>query len=215
VKSLRWSLFFFAFLGLGLLAPQAAAQVTAESAGAPPEDLPEAVLEMVASEGVRVQDADGKVLGEFWPRTAAYDGEPVSGFGIRFSTIPEGAFLGVVRFPEEASDFREQTLPAGVYTIRYGLHPEDGNHMGVAPSRDFGILIPLAEDPGPKENLAYAQLVALSRKAGTPHPAILRIGFPEGDEAPNVWENDYGHWMVDLEIAGETVGIVVVGHAEV
>ena len=102
---------------------------------------------------------DGKIAAEFWPRKAAFDGDLVSGFGIRFESMPEGRFSrGVVRFPESGSDFREQGVKPGVYSMRYGLHPEDGNHMGAAASRDFALLSRAEADTDPAKNLAFEPL---------------------------------------------------------
>ena len=88
--------------------------------------------------------------------------------------LPEGAFLGVLHFPNPTTDFRSQTIKAGYYTLRYGLIPQDGNHMGVNPYRDAFVLGPVSADPGPDKTLSFDDLVKLSRQAsGTPHPGFL------------------------------------------
>lgn len=182
--------------------------------GAPlPESVPEATRGMVAQEGVAVQSGDAAVV-RFWMRTAPFDGDPASGFGVRFDNIPEGAFLGVVEFPDRGSDFREQAVPPGVYTIRFGLHPEDGNHMGVAPSRDFALLAPVDKDLEVAKNYDFDGAVQLSADVGNPHPTVARLELPEADAGPNLWENDYEHWILDIAVADTFVGIVVEGHAE-
>ncbi len=182
--------------------------------GAPlPESVPEATRGMVAQEGVSVQSGDAAVV-RFWMRTAPFDGDPASGFGVRFDNIPEGAFLGVVEFPDRGSDFREQAVPPGLYTIRFGLHPEDGNHMGVAPSRDFALLAPVAKDLEVAKNYDFDSAVQLSADVGNPHPTVARLELPEADAGPNLWENDYEHWILDIAVADTFVGIVVEGHAE-
>lgn len=178
-----------------------------------PESVPEATRDMVAQEGVSVQSGDAAVV-RFWMRTAPFDGDPASGFGVRFDNIPEGAFLGVVEFPDRGSDFREQAVPPGLYTIRFGLHPEDGNHMGVAPSRDFALLAPVDKDLEVAKNYDFDGAVQLSADVGNPHPTVARLELPEADAGPNLWENDYEHWILDIAVADTFVGIVVEGHAE-
>ncbi len=180
---------------------------------AAPEGAPAAAVAMVAPEGVAVKSG-GKVVVEYWGRKEAFSGTPSSGFGIRYDTIPEGAFLALVHFTEEGHDFREQGIPAGWYTLRYALHPEDGNHMGVAPSRDFSVLTPADKDTELAENYNFKGLVELTKKVGNPHPTVARIELPEGSDGPNLWEDDYEHWVLDLPVAGEVVGIVVYGHSE-
>ncbi len=184
-----------------------------ESGAGLPHGLSDAARDAVISEGVTVK-AGGTAIARFWMRTAPFAGEPVSGFGVRYDNIPEGAFLGVVEFPDEGSDFREQTVPSGVYTLRFGLHPEDGNHMGVAPSRDFALLSPADKDTEIAKNYDFDGMVELSAEVGNPHPTVARLELPEGEAGPHLWENDYEHWILDLAVSDTVVGIVIEGHAE-
>jgi len=199
-----------------LTAPSFAAKFTAEPVGPPPSDgVPAATLAMLADKGVAVKNSAGETVVEYWMRKAPLEGEGTSAFGVRFDTIPEGAFLGIVHYTDKGSDFREQTISPGVYTLRYGLHPEDGNHMGVAPSRDFALLSPVAADTNTAKNVGdFDSLMELSFEVGNAHPTVARVELPEGDEAGNLWENDYEHWVLDLDVAGELVGFVVYGHSE-
>ncbi len=201
-------------IGLLLCVPLcSAASFAVEAGGAPPDAVPAETREMIAAEAVVVQSGDTPLM-RFWMRSVPFEGAPASGFGVRFDDIPEGAFLGVVEFPEEGSDFREQSVPTGVYTIRFGLHPEDGNHMGVAPSRDFGLLAPVDKDLDVSANYDFDGIVELSNDVGNPHPTVTRLELPEGDEGPNLWENDYEHWVLDIPVAETVMGIVVDGHSE-
>ena len=201
-------------LGALALLPAMLAQKYTAEAGAPlPDTVPEATRELVAAEGVAVKSGDTVVM-RFWMRTAPFEGDPASGFGVRFDNVPEGALLGVMEVVGKGSDFREQSVPAGVYTLRFGLHPEDGNHMGVAPSRDFGLLAPVEKDLEVKQNFDFDMIVELSADVGNPHPTVARLELPEGDQGPHLWENDYEHWVLDVEVADTVVGIVVDGHAE-
>jgi len=202
-------------VALLLAAPVWAADFSVEPAGAPPSDGVDAsVVAAVAKEGTRVKGPDGKAVIEFWGRAVPFEGQPVSGYGIRYETIPHGALVALVRVPGDDSDFREQPIPPGVYTARYSLHPEDGDHMGVAPSRDFAVLSPAALDKDAKANLEFKALVEQSKKVGNPHPTILRVELPEGGEAPHLWKNDYEFWVLDLKVANEVVAFVVYGHSE-
>ena len=70
--------------------------------------------------------------------------------------------MGVIRFSQPAADFRGQRIPAGFYTLRYELIPNDGNHLGVAPNL---LLVPAASDADPKAQFKFEELVALSREA--------------------------------------------------
>ena len=199
----------FAFLAV---APVFAADFAHESAGAPPAELSDALKAAVSPDGVRVKAGD-ETVAEFWMRASAFDGEGVSELGVRNDFIPLGSFLGVVRFPEGAHDFRDQSIPAGLYTMRFYLQPVDGNHY--EPVRDFTLLSPPAADADPAKNVEdYAALLGMTYKVGNPHPTIMHMAWSEGDEAPNIWENDYGHWVVDLMVGEEPIGFIFEGHAE-
>lgn len=208
----RFGILLFGFM---LAVPAWAASFAIEPAGAPPSDGVDAsVVAAVAKEGTRVKGPDGKTVIELWGRAVPFEGEPVSGYGIRYDTIPHGALVALVRVPADDSDFREQAIPPGTYTVRYSLHPEDGNHMGVAPSRDFAVLSPAAIDKDAKANLEFEPLIELTKKVGNPHPTILRVELPDGDETPHLWQNDYEFWVLDLKVASDVVGFVVHGHSE-
>jgi len=195
--------------------PAAAGDFQAAAGGPPPLDgLAEALSSMIEPQGVVTKGPDGKVASEFWMRTSAFEGEGAGGFGIRFDAIPEGSFLGVVRFPDTGSDFREQHIKPGIYTMRFGLHPENGDHMGVASSRDFAVLIAADADKEPAKNLEFEPMTKLSMDtAGNPHPTIMRLELPDGDESANIWQ-DEENWVLDLKTASDVIGVVVYGHSE-
>src|SRR5271157_1131989 len=128
----------------------------------------------VEDKGYRVTLDDGWI-GEFWfakqLKTATKD---VS--GALYPELANGEFVGLVNLPKGMADFRGQAIPAGAYTLRYQLLPQDGNHLGVAPNPDFLLAIPVASDPNPEQNYMYKKLVALSAKTiGANHPAVIAL----------------------------------------
>ena len=93
--------------------------------------------------------------------------------------MSESALLGVISFPSGGKDFRGQAIKPGFYTMRYELLPEDGNHLGVAPTRDFVLLLAAGADNDPDAQYDFAQLVKLSAQAaGTNHPAVFLLLQP-------------------------------------
>jgi hypothetical protein len=104
--------------------------------------------------------------------------------------------VGVVHFPQAAADFRGHRIPAGFYTLRYELMPNDGNHLGAAPNQDFLLLIPAASDADPNATFKFQELIALSESAtGTKHPSPLSlVQADSGVTAPAVSKDDQDHW---------------------
>ena len=86
-----------------------------------------------------------------------------------------GSLVGVIRFPRKGADFRDQEIASGIYTLRYGNQPVDGNHVGTFPTRDFLLMLPASADMSPAP-IAEADLFKTSAQAaGSTHPAIMPL----------------------------------------
>ncbi len=176
----------------------------------------EGLTHAVEEKGYRIT-LDGGWTAEFWfakqLKTAAKN-VPAA----LYPELENAEFVGVVNLPKGMTDFRGQKIPAGAYTLRYQLLPQDGNHMGVAPNPDFLLAIPVGSDPDPDQTYVYKKLVVLSAKTtGTNHPAVIALdtagdpGIAVGDtQGPVVF-------TVTLPSSGakaaEKLGIVVKGTA--
>src|SRR5205807_7851250 len=130
--------------------------------------------------------------------------------GVTLPTIPQGALLGALRFPGRGADRRGQNIKAGVYTLRYALHPVNGDHQGVAPQRDFAVLVPAADDPGPAATPSFDDLMKLSRKAsGTPHPAVLSMSASSNATFPELKKEGDNDWVLHAKIGDLPVAMIV------
>lgn len=194
----------------------AAAQATIETIGPLKAAVPEAVKAAVADSGFRVSSG-GVVLAEIWPAKSAVSEKNGSASAL-YTDFAAGAFYGVITFPNGASDFRGQKIPAGTYTLRYELLPGDGNHMGVAPNPDFFLLVPADADPNPANKIPFQALVKLSAKAaGTAHPAAFSLESA-GEKSPGAGVDDQGFTFTTFPIttaAGPVkVSMILKGSAE-
>src|ERR1022692_14924 len=134
----------------------------------------DALKQAVEEKGYRIT-LDGGWTAEFWfakqLKTTAKDVP-----NALYPELANAEFVGVVNLPKGMTDFRGQAIPVGVYTLRYQLLPQDGNHMGVAPNPDFLLAIPVASDPNPEQDYLYKKLVGLSAQStGANHPAVLAL----------------------------------------
>jgi len=85
--------------------------------------------------------------------------------------------------------------------MRYELLPDDGNHLGVAPNRDFLLLIPAASDTDPTSVYKFDQLVKLSSQAtGTRHPAPMSMAPAQGAELPAITLNQDQNWVFSAKV---------------
>jgi hypothetical protein len=213
-RALRWTLAAQLLWVAAALGQYKAEQVSTAA------DVPKTLQDLLDPQGTRVVDGQGTALCEIWLRKSLpANPTPSNSSDILYGALAEGALVGVLHFPAEAADFREQAIKPGYYTLRYALIPQDGNHMGVNPYRDAIVLGPVAADTMPDAVLKFDDLVKLSRQAsGTPHPALLVMGQASGDSFPSVVKDDQGHWNLQVKLHGQSgdipVAVTVVGKWE-
>ena len=204
----------FTFLLVSLLATAWAQDYKVEAVPAAPSGLPAAYASAIQAQGYRVTGPNGPWC-EVWFRNSVPTGAKPTDDAILFP-IPQGALVGVLRFPSEGADRRGQTIKAGLYTMRYSDFPVDGAHQGVAPQRDFLLLTPIANDADPNATPAFDQLVQMSTKAsGTPHPAVFSIEKPGSTSFPSITtEGDTPDQVLNIKIGDLQLAVIVVGKAQ-
>src|SRR5262249_20716978 len=147
---------------------------------------------------VQLLDGKGDVLVEVWLRQAvpAKATEAQVKNGLTYREIPESTLLGAVRVVKQSTDYRKQKVPPGVYTLRLGYQPQDGDPMGTAPYNEFGLLCPAAEDKS-DELLETKALAELSAKTTSNHPGVWLL-FPgdKGVTDPKLVDKGDGHQVL-------------------
>jgi hypothetical protein len=182
----------------------------------------ESVRDALEAQGYRITLADGSVLCDLWFRKAVPTRSAKSDVpGAIYNVLADSTLVGVVSIQKATTDFRGQAVKSGVYTLRYGLHPTDGNHMGISPYRDFLLLIPVAADQNVDSQFKFEELVKMSaRAAGTNHPTPFSLVSAEGQSKfPAVFENDHGHEVLAAKLktqagADMPIAVIVKGVAE-
>jgi hypothetical protein len=93
---------------------------------------------------------------------------------------------------EAMTDARGVSMKPGVYTLRFALQPQDGDHMGVSPHREFLLVAPAADDRT-ADPVGFKGAVALAKKTlGKSHPAALAL-TPTEEAAGAIVTTDEGH----------------------
>ncbi len=224
----RFGLLFTSLLLVLVLGPagNAAAQtykVETVSAAAPQELAP-AVRDILSGEALRVTGPNGPLC-ELWLRKVVPgQARATQELGIAYGQLAEGTLVGAIRFPAEVKDYRRQRVNPSVYTLRYALLPVDGNHMGVAPQRDFLLASPASADQS-ADTISRDATLALSRKTtGTNHASVWSLGALDSPPAslPAIAHQEDGDmWLLEFSVpvqSGNSVSpvpmaLVVVGHA--
>ena len=184
----------------------------------PPKEVKEPIRKLLEAQSVEFLDDKGAVICEVWFRkevpATATAAQIKNGLTYR-DNIKETTVLGAIQFHQEGRDFRKQKIKAGVYTLRLGFQPMDGDHMGTAPNPEFCLLVPADKDADPTP-VEAKQLHENSKDAsGTSHPAVLLL-FP--NESPKdetkLTSKDGGTWVLERKqpvSAGDQKAVIGLG----
>jgi hypothetical protein len=135
------------------------------------------VTASLAEKGFRISGESGVVCDVWLAKELAVKSGFTPNIRIQYP-FQNGQLIGAIRFPEgsEPHDFRSQPIKPGTYTLRYGLQPDDGNHLGTSEIRDFLCACPATDDADPKRIEKLKDVFKLSAKvAGTTHPTIFLL----------------------------------------
>jgi hypothetical protein len=186
------------------------AQYKAETAGAPPSEVAPPIAQALQKNGVKITN-NGAPYAEIWFRSQLpTGGKPEE--GQTMTGVPVGAFLGVIRFDGKGQDRRGQNIKPGVYTLRYGLIPINGDHQGAAPQRDFMLMVPAATDTDLNATPEFGPLTKMSMQAsGTPHPAVLSFSKADSDSPGFSKQGD--DWVLQSKIGDTPIALILIGIA--
>lgn len=154
-------------------------------------------------------------LGEATVEIWLVNGVAATAPGPGWSNVESGTLVGALRVTGTFKEIRGKVVKPGVYTLRYGQQPQNGDHLGISPFREFLLLSPAAVDRDPKV-LGFDGAVAVSKQTvGTAHPSSLSLDPPE--DAPgavgSAYKNESGHDGVVFEVkqSGKGAGSIKFG----
>lgn len=201
--------------------PAAAQTGKVESTGPLPDSaVPEKVRASLNDKGYRLTLDDPKPACELWLRKSIPAATKKGPEAAAYPQLAESTLVGVVHFLQAAADFRGHQVPAGFYTLRYALIPDDGNHLGVSPNPDFLLLIPAQSDSDPSAAFQFQELVTMSaRTGGTKHPSPLSLPPADKPSTGTVARDDQDHWIFSASLklaSGEEIpfALIVKGIAQ-
>jgi hypothetical protein len=178
---------------------------------APPDEIAAPVKALLAPGGATAKVGENTL--EFWWVSS------LGAKGTDWGSVPEGTLVGAMKLSASFRDIRGRNLKAGTYLLRFGLQPQNGDHLGVSPHREFLLATPAAEDTSP-EPLGHDPAVELAKKSiNISHPAVISLDPPVSSDAPlAVTQTGAGHTAVVFEVPTEAgslkFGLVLVGLIE-
>jgi hypothetical protein len=176
---------------------------------APPKELGDAVRAVLDDKAMLVFDDKGKLLCTVWARkaletTATADQAKTE---LKYTNLEETTLVGAVKFPDTFTDYRKQKIKPGVYTLRLGIQPTDGDHQGTAPFSEFCLLSPAAADTKPAM-MEAKELHEQSTKSNTrKHPGVMLL-FPNKtpSEKPAIEAKPKDHLVLSFRIPATAGG---------
>ena len=147
------------------------AQLTASPLSSPPPEAIAAPLRaLLAPAGHKVTIGDSTI--ELWWVSA------LASSGSSWEGVAEGTLVGALRVGGTFKEIRGKTINPGVYTLRFALQPQNGDHLGASPFREYLLVSPAAADTDPKP-LGFDGVIAISKQTtGASHPAALSLDPP-------------------------------------
>jgi hypothetical protein len=188
-------LVFTLFLS-GALSQSAPLSATAH-ASPPPAGVAQPIAAKLAKSGVRV--SAGKTTLDFWwvDALALKSGASAPSW----DDVEEGTVVGVVSISSQFRDIRAKIVKPGLYTLRYGIQPDNGDHLGVSPFRAFLLLSPASSDQSASPT-GHDGTIELSKASiGGSHPAVWSIDPPVAKEsALQPHKTGLGHQSIVMEV---------------
>ena len=213
----------FALAAAVLAVPSIALEVSRHKEPVPGDLAPAIAALLTAGEGARVTFDKNTALDFWWVKTLPMK---AGSSAPAWADVDEGTLVGAVRVSADFRDIRGRIIKPGTYTLRYGIQPQDGDHLGVSPFREFLLLSPAALDTDAAPLGHDGTIEIAKRTIGGSHPAVWSIDPPVADATAAVLsphKTDLGHEGVVFEVPaarGGTAagavkfGLVLVGRIE-
>jgi hypothetical protein len=148
----------------------------------PPKDLDASICAKLQTKAVQLLDGDKPVY-EFWFGAEIPLQSKPAEIGKALDAVKQATLLGVAAISRDQRDYRDDELRSGVYTLRFALQPQDGNHLGTSEFSYFAVLTPARIDNKPDGITDYKTLVkASSKETATEHPLILSLRPASSDQ---------------------------------
>jgi hypothetical protein len=211
------------FFATSLFAAAPELTVKVEKAS-PPVELHDSIKALLSDDAIRVESKSGAHC-TLWLRKeipVEANADQVKN-GLTYREIPRTTVIGAIELPQKWIDFRKQEIPKGVYTLRFVVQPQNGDHDGTAPHTEFCLLSPAHADQKPDVMQMKALIEMSATITGSTHPSVLLL-FPNSkpEEQPRAVSKGNAVWVVNVKrnvVAGElksTLGFAfaVSGHTK-
>ena len=167
----------FLFAAFALSVRLVAADFTLKTADKPvPKEIGDSMRGVLQPKAIQLMQGDKPVLEAWFRQEVPLKSKPASA-NESLGAIAETTFMGVVLVVETSlRDYKDNEIPKGTYTARFGFQPKDGDHLGTAEFDYFLVLIAAADDKELTGLDKFKPMVKASGKS-TPsgHPLVVSL----------------------------------------
>jgi hypothetical protein len=151
-----------------------------------PNEIGPDIAALLQPQALQVMQGDKPVFEVWLAKEVPLQSKPASP-SKALDAVKQAAILGAVAIPGTRRDYRDDEVTAGIYTMRFALQPQDGNHSGSAEFPYFGVLVPAKLDTKPDAIKDYKELMkASSKETSTDHPMVISLRPVASVEGPPV-----------------------------
>lgn len=169
-----------------------------------PEKLGASIRAVLSSNGYTILRDDQPIF-EIWLRTRIPLKKSFDAPEHALNALAQTSLIGAIAVLSDARDYRDDEIYAGIYTLRFDLRPEDGNHLGTSEHLFFAVLVEAKNDRDLAKITHSRQLSKASSKSSpNDHPVIFSL-FPASSKEvkiPSIHEPASGHQAIRLSISG-------------
>src|SRR5438093_4160389 len=141
----------------------------------PPKQIAESIRKTLQPTAVQLLHGDTPAF-EFWFGSEIPLKSKPGSAEKALDAFQETTLLGAVAVGSGQRDYKDNDIAAGLYTMRFGLQPQDGDHLGTAEYPYFAVLIPAASDTKPDGITTFKAMTKASGKdTSSNHPVVLSL----------------------------------------
>ncbi len=141
----------------------------------PPKSIDDSIRTNLQLKAVQLLDG-GQLAFEFWFNADIPLQTKPASLAKALDQVGQTTLLGAVSVARASRDYKDNELATGIYTMRMGFQPQDGDHLGTSDFGYFAVLIPARNDAKLEGITTYKALVKASGKeSASGHPVILSL----------------------------------------
>jgi hypothetical protein len=173
-----------------------------------PKEIGDSIRGALQSKAIQLVQGDKPAL-EMWFRQDVPLKSKPSSSGEALAALGETTLIGAVAVNDMSlRDYKDNEIPKGIYTARFGLQPKDGDHLGTAEFDYFLVLIAAENDKDLNGLDKFKPMVKASGKStSSGHPLVVSLRPASGEgAAPSLTEPVGEHKAIRVKLPGKPSG---------